>query len=247
VAAPGRRDALAAAALALLLVALPWLGDDYALVLATDILIAALFAASLQFLLGTGGMTSFGHAAYFGVGAYTAAVAVKSGVPMLAALALAPAGALVAAVVFGWFCVRLSGVYLAMLTLAFAQITWSIAYQWDNVTGGSNGLIGIWPSAFLTDRMHYYLFTLLVVAIALAALVRIGRSPFGFALRGVRDSAQRATAFGFGVAGGRVSRHPRDCAGYRRAPYAMAGLRACRALRRHRRRFVRLFQGEHLA
>jgi branched-chain amino acid transport system permease protein len=196
VAAPGRRDALAAAALALLLVALPWLGDDYALVLATDILIAALFAASLQFLLGTGGMTSFGHAAYFGVGAYTAAVAVKSGVPMLAALALAPAGALVAAVVFGWFCVRLSGVYLAMLTLAFAQITWSIAYQWDNVTGGSNGLIGIWPSAFLTDRMHYYLFTLLVVAIALAALVRIGRSPFGFALRGVRDSAQRATALG---------------------------------------------------
>ena len=196
---PGRRDAWAAAALLGALAALPWLADEYAVVLATDILIAALFALSLQFLLGTGGMTSFGHAAYFGTGAYCAAIAVKAGLPMLGALALAPAGALAAALVFGWFCVRLAGVYLAMLTLAFAQIVWSIAYQWDSVTGGSNGLVGVWPAEALADRTRYYLFTLAVVALAYGALVRIGRSPFGFALRGARDSALRAGALGIDV------------------------------------------------
>ena len=193
---PGRREALAACAIMIVLVVLPWLRDAYSVVLATDILIAALFAASLQFLLGTGGMTSFGHAAYFGVGAYAAALAVKAGAPMIGALALAPFAALGAAIVFGWFCVRLSGVYLAMLTLAFAQIVWSVAFQWDSVTGGSNGLVGIWPAPWLAERTHYYLFTLGIVAVALAMLVRITRSPFGFALRGVRDSPLRAAALG---------------------------------------------------
>ncbi|MFO1324106.1 MAG: ABC transporter permease [Burkholderiales bacterium] len=199
VTAPGRRDALLAAAVLAVLVALPWLRDEYAVVLATDVLIAALFAASLQFLVGLSGMTSFGHAAYFGVGAYTAALAAKAGAPMLVAMALAPFGALLAALVFGWFCVRLAGVYLAMLTLAFAQIVWSIAYQWDAVTGGSNGLVGIWPAAWLTDRTAYYLFTLAIVVPSLLALVHVGRSPFGFALRGVRDSPLRAAALGLDV------------------------------------------------
>ncbi len=196
---PGPRDAWVTAALLAALVALPWVRDEYSAVLATDILIAALFAASLQFLLGTGGMTSFGHAAYFGTGAYAAAIAVKAGWSMPAALAVAPVAALVAAVVFGWFCVRLSGVYMAMLTLAFAQIVWSIAFQWDAVTGGSNGLVGVWPAEFLADRTRYYFFTLTLVALAYAALVRIARSPFGFALRGVRDSPLRAGALGIDV------------------------------------------------
>ena len=120
--------------------------------LATDILVLALFAASLQFVMGTGGMASFGHAAYFGLGAYAAALAVKHGMPMEGALALAPLVAMAGALVFGWFCVRLSGVYLAMLTLAFAQIVWSIAFQWDAVTGGSNGVVGVWPPAWLAEQ-----------------------------------------------------------------------------------------------
>lgn len=199
VAAPGRREALAGLAVLAFLLAVPWLRDDYTVVLATDILIAALFAASLQFLLGTGGMTSFGHAAYFGVGAYAAALATKAGWPMAAALAAAPLCAGVAALVFGWFCVRLSGVYLAMLTLAFAQIAWSIVYQWDSVTGGSNGLIGIWPAPWAAGRTAFYFVTLAIVVLAALALVRIGRSPFGFALRGVRDSPLRAAALGIDV------------------------------------------------
>jgi branched-chain amino acid transport system permease protein len=197
--APGKRDAIVAGLLLAALVALPFVRDEYAVVLATDIVIAALFAASLQFLLATGGMTSFGHAAYFGIGAYAAAIAVTAGWPMLAGLALAPLAALVAAIAFGWFCVRLSGVYLAMLTLAFAQIVWSIAWQWDAVTGGSNGLLGIWPAAWLSTRAGFYWFVLALATTAFAVLVGIANSPFGIALRGVRDSPLRAAASGIDV------------------------------------------------
>ena len=200
VVAPGPRAGIAAAIVLLCLAVLPFVRDEYTAVLATDIVIAALFAASLQFLLATGGMTSFGHAAYFGVGAYAAALAVRSGWPMLAAIAIAPVASWAAAVVFGWFCVRLAGVYLAMLTLAFAQIVWSIAFQWENVTGGSNGIVGIWPAGWLASRTAFHCFALAVVAVAAFALIRITHSPFGLALRGVRDSPLRAAALGIDVA-----------------------------------------------
>jgi len=199
VAAPTRRDGWIAAAIVGGCALLPFLHDEYMLVLVTDMLIAALFAGSLQFLTGAGGMASFGHAAYFGVGAYAAALAVRHGVPFGGALALAPVAALVAACVFGWFCVRLSGVYLAMLTLAFAQIVWSIAFQWDSVTGGSNGIVGVWPGEWLSDRRRYYTLTLATVAVAFAALVAVAHGPFGHALRGARDSPLRAAAIGIDV------------------------------------------------
>jgi branched-chain amino acid transport system permease protein len=108
---------------------------------------------------------------------------------------------MLAALMLGGFAVRLAGVYLAMLTLAFAQIVWSIAFQWDAVTGGSNGLVGIWPPPLLADRTHYYLFTLVIVAGALVALAIIAHAPFGFALRGARDSPLRAAAVGIDVHG----------------------------------------------
>jgi branched-chain amino acid transport system permease protein len=196
---PGRRAAIVAALVFGAMALLPLGNDDYLLVLATEVLIATLFATSLQFILGPGGMTSFGHAAYFGVGAYAAALAFKHGWPMPAALALAPAAALVAALFLGAFAVRLAGVYLAMLTLAFAQIVWSVAFQWDAVTGGSNGLVGIWPPEWLGGRERFYLFTLVLVAAALLLLARIGSAPFGFALRATRDSALRAASVGIDV------------------------------------------------
>ncbi len=196
---PGWRSAAAALATLAVAAMLPLASDEYTLILATDVLIVALFAASLQFMMGPGGMASFGHAAYFGLGAYAAAVAVKHGVPMEAALVLAPTIALAGALLFGWFCVRLSGVYLAMLTLAFAQIVWSIAFQWDTVTGGSNGLVGVWPSAWLGSKVAYYAFVLAIVAIALTAIVWIAHAPFGYALRAARDSPLRADATGIDV------------------------------------------------
>jgi branched-chain amino acid transport system permease protein len=196
---PGRNAAIAALAVLLCAALLPLVGDEYTVILATDVLVFALFAASLQFMMGGGGMASFGHAAYFGLGAYAAAIAVKAGWPMLAALGIAPLAALIGALVFGWFCVRLSGVYLAMLTLAFAQIVWSVAFQWDSVTGGSNGLVGVWPAAWLGDKRTYFWFALVAIAAALAALAWVAQAPFGYALRAGRDSPLRTEALGIDV------------------------------------------------
>ncbi|MFC7518342.1 ABC transporter permease [Herbaspirillum sp. GCM10030257] len=174
--------------------------SPYVTVLAIDLMVAALFATGLHFIMGPAGMHSFGHAAYFGLGAYGAALLVRTaGLPMEAALVLAPLVAALGALLFGWFCVRLSGVYLAMLTLAFAQITWAITYQWDTVTGGSNGLTGVWPATWLSDKTSYYYLTLVIVAGGVLLLWRILYSPFGYAMRASRDSALRADAIGINV------------------------------------------------
>ncbi len=182
---------------ALLLVPLIGIKSPYTTVLMIDILTAVLFATSLYFIMGPGGMHSFGHAAYFGLGAYGAGMLVKlAGVPMEAGLILSPLIAGAGALIFGWFCTRLSGVYLAMLTLAFAQIVWSVAFQWDSVTGGSNGLVGIWPSAWLTEKWVYYLLTLACVTTGVLFIWRMLLAPFGYALRAARDSPLRADAIG---------------------------------------------------
>ena len=118
---------------------------------------------------------------------------------MAAALAVAPLTAAAGALLFGWFCVRLSGVYLAMLTLAFAQIVWSIAFQWDSVTGGSNGLVGVWPAELLADSRAYYWFALAVASAALVAIAWTAQSALGYALRAARDSRLRAAAVGIDV------------------------------------------------
>jgi len=182
------------------LAALPLVTTGYTLVLAIDIFVLALFAASLHFILGHGGMVSFGHAAYLGLGAYGAGLLLaKAGWPMEAALAAAPIVAAAGAALFGWFCVRLSGVYLAMLTLAFAQIAWSVAYQWDALTGGSNGLVGVWPASWLSSRTSFYWLTLALCAAGVWLLVRALFAPFGYALRAGRDSPLRADAVGIDV------------------------------------------------
>ena len=196
---PQWRLAGAAALAALALVALLAGSAPYAIVLMIDVLVAVLFAASLHFLIGPSGMHSFGHAAYFGLGAYGAALFFRLGAPMEASLVLAPLVAAAGAFVFGWFCVRLSGVYLAMLTLAFAQIVWSVVFQWDAVTGGSNGLVGIWPSPWLAPKPAYYLLVLACTVAGAGLLVRMLHAPIGLALRGSRDSPLRAAAIGIRV------------------------------------------------
>lgn len=191
-----------AATIGLVLAALPLLAEQspYTLVLMIDLAVAALFAASLHFIIGPAGMHSFGHAAYFGLGAYGAALLVKAGgLPMEAALLAAPLVAAFGAFVYGWFAVRLSGVYLAMLTLAFAQITWAIIFQWDSFTGGSNGLTGVWPAPWLSGKSAYYWLTLALVGAGVLWLRHVLFSPFGYALRASRDSALRADAVGIDV------------------------------------------------
>ncbi|MDB5416417.1 MAG: branched-chain amino acid transport system / permease component family protein [Rubritepida sp.] len=187
---------LAVGALALALVVPPLLGD-FALIVFTEIAIMVLFAASLHFIMGPGGMASFGHAAYFGFGAYGAGLLVKHfAAPMEMGLVAAPFAAGLAGLVFGWFCVRLSGVYAAMLTLAFAQIAWSTAFQWVELTGGDNGILGVWPSGWAQSKLAFYY---LALALCLAATLLLRRAifaPFGYALRAGRDNPLRAEAIG---------------------------------------------------
>lgn len=198
----GAVEKAACIAALVLLLALPAISSGYALVLVTDILVFALFACSLHFLMGPGGMMSFGHAAYFGLGAYAAGLlALRGGLPMELALAAAPLAAALGALVFGWFSVRLSGVYMAMLTLAFAQIAWSIIFQWDSLTGGSNGLVGVWPAQWLASKTAYFYLSLALCAGGVALLWRAAFSPFGYSLRAGRDSPVRAEAIGIDVRG----------------------------------------------
>lgn len=194
------RQKLAAGLAFALAAAVPLIDDGYPLVLATEIVIMILFAASLQFLMGPAGLVSFGHAAYFGVGAYAAALMVTAGgggaevsliVAALAAGTLAGIVALLQA--------RLSGVYLAMLTLAVAQIIWSAAQQWMDVTGGDNGILGVRTDDWAGSRTSFYWGALLLVGKAILTLRRITFSPYGLALRAGRDGRLRAEASGIPV------------------------------------------------
>ncbi|MCB8819619.1 ABC transporter permease [Microvirga rosea] len=198
--APVRSGPLLMIAVLVVLAALPLIADPYLLKVATEILILALFAFSLQLLIGVGGLVSFGHAAFFGLGAYGAALAVKW---LEASMFVAvPSGLLLAGAggaLIGAFLVRLSGIYLAMMTLAAAQILYAVAFQWVDVTGGDNGIIGVWPPAWAGPRAIYYLLTLAVTAIALFGLTRLIDAPFGYALRAARDSEPRAESIGLAV------------------------------------------------
>ena len=191
------RQRLAVGVVVVLAALLPLVSGAYALSVGSEILIFVLYAASLQFLISAGGLVSFGHAAFFGLGCYGAALlATMLGWPMEAALVAGPLLGLAGAVVFGWFAVRLSGVYLAMLTLAFAQICWSVVQQWVDVTGGDNGILGVWPSAWASKPWAFYELALAVAVCGVAVLRLATFAPFGFMLRAVRDSELRAEAIG---------------------------------------------------
>jgi branched-chain amino acid transport system permease protein len=192
--------ALAGVAAVVLAALAPLLLGPYPLAVLTEALIAMLFAASLHVAMGPGGMPSFGHAAWFALGAYAAALIGHSG-GMWVALLCAPLLAGIVAVMLGAVVVRLSGVYLAMLTLAFAQIVWAVATQWSGLTGGDDGILGVWP-----DRgVAYYWVVLVLCAGGCWLIRRLLYAPFGYALRAARDSAARAAAVGLNVYGLRLA------------------------------------------
>jgi branched-chain amino acid transport system permease protein len=153
--------------------------------LATEIIIWGLFALGYNVCLGYTGMLSFGHAAYFGVGAYLA-------------------GAVVA-FVLGYLCIKRRGIYFAMLTLAFAQLIYFIGFQWVDLTGGDNGLrnIPLVPLSLpglsfdISTPLRYYFFVLFFVVLSLLALNRILQSPFGHVLQAVRENEHRALSCGY--------------------------------------------------
>jgi branched-chain amino acid transport system permease protein len=195
-----RKLKLLGLALLVLVMLIPIFMDEFQLVLITEIAILALASMSVYLLLGPGGMVSFGHAAFFGGGAYAAALLVHyARTPMELALLLAPLLTGLLALIIGWFCVRLSGVYFAMLTLAFAQICWSIVFQWGNLTGGDDGILGVWPSPWADDKIVFYYLAMVVCIGGILVLRYLVFTPFGYTLRACRDSALRVDSIGINL------------------------------------------------
>src|SRR5438128_5398097 len=162
-------------AIVVVLAVAPLVLPHFFLRLLTEIAIVGLFATAFNLLMGFGGMVSFGHAAYFALGAYAPALLVKrAGLPMLLALPAAPLAAAAGALLFGFFIVRLTHTYFAMLSLAFGQIVFTVIFKWKSLTGGDDGLLDVWPPAFLKSPVAYYYFALAVVALCLMALHTIG-------------------------------------------------------------------------
>lgn len=177
-----------------------WAGGAYSRSLAADALILLVFGISLQAMMALGGLVSFGHAAFFGLGAYGAALAHQAwGVSLPLALASGCGAALAVAALFGAAVVRSSGVYLAMLSLALAQVVWAAATQWVGLTGGDNGVIGL-ALVVPETRPLFDGLLLLVALLSIWALGRTAASVFGAALQATRDAPLRAAASGLPLA-----------------------------------------------
>lgn len=189
------------------LITLPLYGSYFTVFVATEILIMGLFATSFNLLFGYTGLLSFGHAAYFGTGAYIAALLLRDVQPdFIWVLVAGPLGAGLLAFVIGYLCVRLDEVYFAMLTLAFGMMVFAVYHEWRSLTGGSDGVagfaitpLGLGVNAQLVNPVHFYYLTLVVTTIGAFLLYRITVSPFGLILRAMRENAERVAFAGIPV------------------------------------------------
>ena len=188
------RPVLAACLTVLVLLALvPLLESNYLIDLFNEIMIYALFALSLNVIIGYSGNVSFGHAAYFAIGGYTMAILLTTYEwPLLPAFAAAVAFSFACSAVVAYFCTRLTDIYFAMLTLAFSMLVWGVAFKWRSMTGGDDGFVGVDVPAFIAERVPFYYFSLVVIATAVAVLWVICHSAFGRALLAVRENPVRA-------------------------------------------------------
>ena len=193
--------------LSLLIAALlvwPFAVGEFYVNLVTQIFIAAIFAASLNLLVGYGGLPSLGHACFLGVAAYLSALmSLRWGLDHSLSAPLALVGTTLMAGLFGLIALRATGLGFLMLTLALSQVLWGTANRWVAVTEGDNGLRGLTrPQVFgmnLDDSITFYFFALLVAMFSFWMIARLVASPFGAALQGTRDQARRMSALGHNV------------------------------------------------
>lgn len=183
---------------------LPAVVGEYYVNLGSQIMIAVIFASSLNLLVGYAGLASLGHAAYLGLSAYIAAwLALRLGLGHAMAAPLTLLATTAIGGLFGWIALRASGLSFLMLTLALSQVVWGVAYRWTSVTNGDNGLSGLTrPAPFGIDMENsdaYYWFVLLITAVVLVVVGRLIDSPFGALLRGTRDQARRMSSLGYNV------------------------------------------------
>jgi branched-chain amino acid transport system permease protein len=188
-----RTTAVICALIVLGLVLLPLTDSAYLVDVTTEILIYALFALSLNVIIGYSGNVSFGHAAYFAIGGYANAILLTTyGWPLAASLIASVFASMLAAGVIAYFCTRLTDIYFAMLTLAFSMFIWAVAFKWRSVTGGDDGFVGIAVPALISDRYEFFYFTLAIVVLSTTLLWVICHSAFGRSLLAVRENPTRA-------------------------------------------------------
>ena len=190
--------------LAVALAAFPWIAGEFFVNLTSQIFIAAIFAASLNLLVGYGGLPSLGHASWLGLAAYLSAwMSLKLGLGHWITAPAALIGTTLIACAFGWISLRATGLGFLMITLALSQVLWGTAYRWVAVTDGDNGLRGLTrPMPFgisLDGATSFYYFTLAITVVALVFIGMFVASPFGAALRGTRDQPRRMGALGHAV------------------------------------------------
>jgi len=190
--------------LVVILFSLPLVAGEFYINLASQVLIFAVFAASINLLLGYGGLATLGHASYLGVAAYLSAlIGLKLGLGHWIAAPAALAGTTLMACLFGLVALRATGLGFLMLTLAMSQVLWGTAYRWVSLTDGDNGLRGLTrPAPFglsLDGAGAFYWFTLAITVLAVWLMARFVHSPFGAALRGTRDQPRRMAALGHDV------------------------------------------------
>ncbi len=196
----GSGQAVQWAAALILFAAIPLAGKSFFVTMANEILVMGLFAVAFNLLYGFTGMLSFGQAAYYGIGAYTVGLLLSKGVaPFAVALPAALAAGAVLALLLGPLCIRLTGVYFTMLTLAFAEMVWGIVFKWYGFTGGDNGIQGIPIPGLLRSPVRYYYFTLIIVFSSFWLLRRVVDSPFGAVLQSIRENPERAGFLGIKV------------------------------------------------
>jgi branched-chain amino acid transport system permease protein len=185
----------------LLFLAAPYVVSEFYLTVLCEALIMAMLALSFNLLFGYMGQMSFGQAAFYGLGGYTVAMLmVKWQFNFWLSII---AGVFVAAIIgliVGYFCVRLRGIYFAVLTLAFGQLIWTIVFKWHDFTGGDDGIQGVFPPDFLKSPTAYYYLILIVFLVSTWVVWRIIHSPFGHTIMAMRENTERTEFLGINIA-----------------------------------------------
>lgn len=188
------------AALLLVLLLVPTWAGRFTIYILAVIFVTALLAMSLNLLVGHGGIYQFHHAAFYGVGAYTAGlIAAKTTWPVWIGFCAGPLTAAAAGWVIGLFCVRLNKLYFGMLQISLGSLIWIVALRWYSLTAGDDGIHGIRMPEMLSGTVNIYYFLLAVVTVCLLIMFLIYKSPFGVTLRAIRDNPQRCEAVGINV------------------------------------------------
>jgi branched-chain amino acid transport system permease protein len=187
-------------ALFFVLLFVPFFAPRFYVYMVALIFVTSLLAMSLNLVVGHGGMFQFHHAVFYGVGAYTLALMLKkTSLPVWTGFIAGPVVAAIIGFIIGWFCVRLTRLYFAMLQISLGSLIWVIVFRWYSFTGGDDGISGIPIPRFLSPLNHSYYFIFLILVICLIFMYLILKSPFGNTLQAIRDNPQRCEAVGINV------------------------------------------------